>query len=220
MEEFKAWVSSKEFWQFIGALAIMVAAIWYNPKTIKQIENIKDGFKKTLDDIKSEFNNIKEDLKNIKAELKENTELTAMTRTRKETIDLLNSTVNNALEYIYDEKLREFLTIKTKSIIQFTLDIIELDLNSITDLQLHLKLTIEKERIRKIGYEILGQEFIDGFYDPIHSDSTEWYERDLLNILHCKINYKAEAIRARTEVFIRETIQGITYEYNEYKKKN
>jgi hypothetical protein len=96
-----------------------------------------------------------------------------MTRTRKETIDLLNSTVNNALEYIYDEKLREFLTIKTKSIIQFTLDIIELDLNSITDLQLHLKLTIEKERIRKIGYEILGQEFIDGFYDPIHSDSTE-----------------------------------------------
>jgi len=96
-----------------------------------------------------------------------------MTKTRKETIELLTAVVTNALEYIADVKLREFISIKTKSIIQFNLDLIELDLNSITDLQIKTKLAGEKNAIAKIGYEILGQEFIDKFYNSIHGASTD-----------------------------------------------
>jgi len=216
METFKTWIGNPEFFQFIGALAIMVAAVWYNPKMANKFKNLKDDFRDTLTGIDKKFKDVQIRLGKLDFAIEENTKLTAMTKTRKEAIDLFNLTVSNSLELIGDEKLREFIQIKTKSIIQFTLDLMEMDLNLVTNLQLHTKLTIEKDNIYEIGCEILGQEFIEKFYKSIHGESTNWYERDLLNILHCKINYKQEAIRARTEVFIRESIRAVVYEYDKF----
>lgn len=218
MEKVLLLLGSTEFWQFMGFLAVVVGAIWMNPFVRSKLKDIKLDVNDNLKKIEKKLIIIDEAIKENKIALKENTELTAMTKTRKETIESLTTVVSGALEYIGDVKLREFIEIKTKSIIQFNLDLLELDLGIITDLQVKTKLTIEKNAIAKIGYEILGQEFIDGFYKSIHGESTNWYERDILNILHCKINYKADAIRARTEVFIRETIRALSNEYDVFLK--
>jgi hypothetical protein len=183
-----------------------------------KFKNMKDDFKDTLSEIEKKFDNVQIRLGKLDSAIEENTALTAMTKTRKEAIDTFNVTVSNSLELVGDEKLREFISIKTKSIIQFALDLMEMDLDLVTDLQLHTKLTIEKDSIYRIGCGILGQEFLEMFYKSIHGESTNWYERDLLNILHCRINYKQEAIRARTEVFIRDAIRAVVNEHDSFIK--
>jgi len=218
MDAVLSFLSSSEFWKAIGALAIIVAAIWSNPIISNKLKDIKLDVRDNLQVIEKKVGHIEGELIVIKDALKENTELTAMVKTRKETIELLTTVVSGALEYINDVKLREFIDIKTKSIIQFNLDLLELDIDTITDLQIKTKINSEKNTIAKIGYEILGQEFIDKFYTSVHGQGTDWYERDILNILHCKINYKADAIRARTEVFIRETIRALAGEYEDFIK--
>jgi len=217
LEAFKQWIGSIKFFEFIGALAIMIAAIWYNPKMTNKFKNIKDDFRETLLKIDNRFGEIQGKLVEIDTAIAENTRLTAMQKTRKEAIDIFNVTVRNSLELVSDEKLRIFIDIKTKSIIQFSLDLMEFDLDTVTDLQLHTRLNVEKNSVYKIGCGILGEEFLNKFYKSIHKETTNWYERDLLNILHCKINYKQEAIRARTEVFIRESIRALVHEYDKFK---
>lgn len=219
MDEFAKFFSTAEFWKFMGALAVIIAAIWTNPMVNNKLKDIKLNVQNKLHDIEDEITKIKSKLGIIEKALKENTELTAMTKTRRETIESLTLVVNNALEYIGDVELREFIQRKAQSIIQFNVDLFELDLDCITDLQIKTKIGSEKNNISKIGCGILGKEFINGFYQSIHGESTDWYERDILNILHCKINYKQDAIRARTEVFIRESIRALVTEYDIYKRK-
>ena len=89
----------------------------------------------------------------------------------------------------------------------------------LTEQQVKTKIDTAKNEIRRIGYQILSEEFIDAFYGSAHSNNTEWFERDILNILHCNINFKEQAIRARTEVFLRESIVSLINFWNEYREK-
>lgn len=112
MDAVLSFLSSSEFWKAIGALAIIVAAIWSNPIISNKLKDIKLDVRDNLQVIEKKVGHIEGELIVIKDALKENTELTAMVKTRKETIELLTTVVSGALEYINDVKLREFIDIK------------------------------------------------------------------------------------------------------------
>jgi len=215
-------IQSAEFWKALGAIAVIVASIWMNPFIKSRLKDIKDDNSEKFSLLDGKIVNIETDLSSIKIALKENTEITAMTKTKQETLEVLTQVVSNALEYIGDPKLREFISVQSKSSIQFNLDLLDMGMDAITDMQIKTKMRSTQNAMVLIAKEILGEVFVENGWRASNNENVNWFIRDLLNIVHCKINYKAEAIRARTEVFVRGSIQELILEYDKFisKEKN
>lgn len=179
---------------------------------LNQISTVTLG----LGSVRSDVSNVRADVSDIKLTVGR---LVALKDTKAAQKRSLLNLQNFCISFMaFDTELRRYATLKAISFREFVDEVHDMDLFCNCQEAIVRSGIDRADQLRRVGYDILGKDFIDFFYES-HSKATSLYFSEICRIFTDPDNSKHERFQEKSEEFMKAFLSNLHTSYINYKKK-